>query len=129
MNIIRLSITAILTATLACAASTGRSSGPSTDRLTGPQMTAVAVTSVYEAVQKLRPEWLSSRGPRSLMDDTPTVANVAIGGQVVGDIDYLRRLSPDAVKLLRYWTVGEAGARFGMNNPRGVIEVVLKGGR
>ena len=84
---------------------------------------------LYEGVLKLRPRWFNSRGPRSLMDQTPTVANVVVGGQVVGDIEYLRNLRPEDVAYVRYYDVGEAGVRFGMNNPRGVIEVVfMKGG-
>jgi hypothetical protein len=91
-------------------------------------MVAVEAGTVYDAVQKLRPNWLSSRGPRSLTDNSPSVANVVVAGQVVGDIQYLYNLRPESVAYLRFWNVADASVRWGMDNPRGVIEVVLKSG-
>jgi len=102
--------------------------GEPEDTLTAQQMIHANAATLYEAVLKLRPRWFNSRGPRSLMDRSPTVANVVVGGQVVGDIEYLRNLRPEDVAYLRYYDVGEAGVRFGMNNPRGVIEVVFMKG-
>lgn len=101
----------------------------SSDTLTRQQMIDAGATTVYDAVQKLQPSWFSTRGPRSLTDETPTVASVYVNGSNVGDISYLRNLRPDNVDHLRYWDVGEAGARFGMGHLRGVIEVVLRTGR
>ena len=101
----------------------------SSDTITRQQMIDVAATTVYDAVQKLQPSWFSTRGPRSLTDETPTVASVFVNGSNVGDITYLRNLRPDDVDRLRYWDVSEAGARFGMGHLRGVIEVVLRTGR
>lgn len=101
----------------------------SSDTLTRQQMIDAGATTVYDAVQKLQPSWFTTRGPRSLTDETPTVASVFVNGSNVGDISYLRNLRPDNVDHLRYWDVGEAGARFGMGHQRGVIEVVLRTGR
>lgn len=105
----------------------GVSPGPS-NTITREQMIDVGASTVYDAVQKLQPSWLTSRGPRSLTDNTPSVASVYVGGSNVGDIEYLRNLRPDAVAYVRYWDVREASARFGMGHPRGVIEVVLRTG-
>lgn len=96
--------------------------------ITRAQMFEVNASTVYDAVQKLRPGWLSSRGPVSVTDSSPTVATVYMSGSEVGDIEFLRTLRPDNVEEVRYYEAGEAGARFGMGHPRGVIEVVPRGG-
>ena len=90
-------------------------------------MIEVGAVTVYDAVQKLQPSWLSSRGPMSLTNDAQAVVNVFIGGNQVGDVDYLQTMLPDDVDHVRYYESGEAGARFGMGHPRGVIEVVPRG--
>ena len=120
----------LLCALLVVACGTRTAAGNrSSDTLTRQQMIDAGATTVYDAVQKLQPSWFSTRGPRSLTDETPTVASVYVNGSNVGDISYLRNLRPDNVDHLRYWDVGEAGARFGMGHLRGVIEVVLRTGR
>lgn len=96
--------------------------------ITRQQMIEVNANDLYEAVQKLRPSWLTSRGPVSITDMTPTVASVYMMGNQVGDIEYLRSLRPDDVREVRYYEPGEASARFGMGHPRGVIQVIPRGG-
>jgi hypothetical protein len=97
--------------------------------ITRQQMIDVGATTLYDAVQKIQPSWFTTRGPRSLTDETPSVASVYVSGSIVGDINYLRNLLPDNVDHMRYWDASEAGARFGMGHPRGVIEVVMRTGR
>jgi len=122
------SVVAMITSA-ACATPGRHTLGEPEDTLTAQQMIDANAVTLYEGVLKLRPRWFNSRGPRSVTDQTPTIANVVVGGQVVGDIEYLRNLRPEDVAYLRYYDVGEAGVRFGMNNPRGVIEIVfMKGG-
>ncbi len=104
-----------------------RGTSASRHTITRQQMIEVGAVTVYDAVQKLRPSWLTSRGPQSLTDDTQTVVNVFSGGNRVGDGDYLQNRLIDDVDHVRYYAAGEAGARFGMGNPRGVIEVVQRG--
>lgn len=107
--------------------SAGATSSGSRDAITRDQMIEVNASTVFEAVQKLQPDWLSSRGPTSLSNSTQTAASVFMNGNQVGDIDYLRNLRPDDVDRLRYYEPGEASARFGMGHQRGVIEVFARG--
>ncbi|MGH7464788.1 MAG: hypothetical protein ACREK1_06405, partial [Longimicrobiales bacterium] len=105
----------------------GRASPGAHDVLTSDQMIAANARSAYEAVQKLRPDWFSTRGPTAITNVEPDVASVYLGGNHIGDIEALRNIRPDDVKQLRYYEAGEASARFGMGHSRGVIDVVLKG--
>lgn len=96
--------------------------------ITRDQMLEANASTVYDAVQKLNPSWLTSRGPVSVTDMSPTVATVYMTGNEVGDVEFLRTLRPDDVDEVRYYEAGEASARFGMGHPRGVIEVIPRGG-
>lgn len=120
----------LLLVVAACRVSSSPGTAPrgSRDVITRAQMVEVNASTVYDGVQKLNPSWLSSRGPVSVTDMTPTVATVYMSGSEVGDIEFLRRLRPDDVDEVRYYEAGEASARFGMGHPRGVIEVIPRGG-
>lgn len=94
------------------------------DRLTREEMAGTNNQTVYEAVEELRPEWLTARGSVSATDPTPARANVYMNGTRMGGVDYLRGVAILDVEYVRFWEAGEAGVRFGMGNPRGVIEII-----
>jgi hypothetical protein len=102
------------------------SSETAENRLTTTELLSANARTAYEAVERLRPQWLNSRGPVSVTDPSPTLPNVYMNGSRIGDIDYLRQVDVIDVGELRFWPPAEASARFGMGNPRGVIEIVAK---
>jgi hypothetical protein len=111
----------------ACAsAASPRSGGAKSTRLTQEELAATNSGNLYDAISKLRPEWLTSRGPTSATDPTPTAVHVFVNGTLLGDVDYLRQVQWTEVNGIRYWDAGQASARFGMGHPRGVIELIRK---
>lgn len=108
----------------ACAMAPGPGTGSNRNRISGDELAGTNSPTVYEALELVRPEWLTARGPVSLTDATEARANVYMYGSRVGDLDYLREVYVVDVAELRYWPAGEASARFGMGNPRGVIEIL-----
>jgi hypothetical protein len=94
--------------------------------LTQAQLSATNSDNLYDAIAKLHPDWLSSRGPSSVTDPTPTTASVFMNGTNLGKADYLRDMRVLDVTEVRYWDAGKAAARFGMGHPRGVIEITRK---
>jgi hypothetical protein len=86
-------------------------------------LAATNTSTLYDAIAKLRPDWLSSRGPVSASDPTPSSASVFTNGTLLGKVDVLRQMGTLDVTEVRYWDAGQASARFGMGHPRGVIEV------
>lgn len=102
------------------------SAGTSRTVLTSEQLAGTNSSNVYDAIAKLHPDWLSSRGPSSVTDATPTVASVFMNGNLLGRVDYLRQVDLLDVTEVRYWDAGRASARFGMGHPRGVIELVRR---
>ena len=113
---------------LTACASAGTSGGGGTSRnvVTQAQLAATNSETIYDAINKLHPEWLSSRGPTSVTDATPTLASVYLNGTMLGKADVLRDLRLLDVSEVRYWDAGQASARFGMGHPRGVIELTRK---
>lgn len=94
--------------------------------LTQEELAATNSGNLFDAIEKLRPEWLTSRGPTSVSDATLTSAHVYMNGSFLGDVDYLRQVQWTDVSSVRYWDAGPASARFGMGHPRGVIELIRK---
>ena len=93
--------------------------------VTQDELAATNSGNLYDAIAKLRPEWLTSRGPTSVTDPTPTAVDVYMNGILLGNVDHLRVVRVLDVSQVRYWPAGEAAARFGMGHPRGVIELML----
>jgi hypothetical protein len=116
----------------ALAVAVGCASGPrgatrNENRITAAELATLAGEDAYQAVERLRPQWLRSRGPTSVTDPSPTLPNVIMHGTQVGGLEYLRQVNLNDIQELRYWPPGEASARFGMGHPRGVIEVIPRG--
>lgn len=113
---------------MGCAGTTARS-GSDQGRsmvLTREDLARTNSDNLYDAVAKLRPEWLTSRGPSSATDITPASVDVFMNGTLLGKADYLRQMRLLDVSEVRYWDAGQASARFGMGHPRGVIELTRK---
>lgn len=105
------------------AATQGRSSGNGTT-LSQAELARTNAGNVYDAIVKLQPEWLSSRGATSVTDATPTGVDVYMNGTFLGKADYLRDVRLQDVTGVKYWNAGQAAARFGMGHPRGVLEII-----
>ncbi len=121
-------------AILGCAPASGTSGtsvtppARSATLLTAEEMTAanVDVGTLYDAISRLRPNWLTSRGttfsPRA--NEFPVVF---VDGHLYGELDSLRNLYASQVANVRYYSSTEAGGRFGsQGGTSGVIEVRRK---
>jgi hypothetical protein len=104
------------------------------DLITAEDISETSAYTAYEAVQRLQPQWLTARGNVSMgADEESTVRNdgvavphVILNGIQVGTVEYLRDVLAEHVAELRYYEPGEAGARFGMGHPRGVVVLTLR---
>jgi hypothetical protein len=87
------------------------------------------VNTAYDAVARLRPNWLASHGVTSgqVQGAGTEYALVFFDGQQFGDISSLRNIPAFHVGAIRYYDVTQAGARFGIRGgSSGVIEVTSK---
>jgi len=121
-------LTLTTTGAAACASATQQAQSDRTSRnqLTREQLAAANSTNLYDAIAKIRPEWLSSRGPTSVTNSTPTSVDIFMNGSMLGNADFLKQLGILDVSEVRYWDAASASARFGMGHPRGVIELTRK---
>jgi hypothetical protein len=86
------------------------------------------VLSAYDAVSRLRPNWLASHGAMTSNSSASEFATVFVDGQAVGDINALRNIQAFQVGDIRYYNITEAGAKFGVRaGTTGAIEVLMKG--
>jgi hypothetical protein len=122
---LRVAVSLVL-AGCASANTQGRSERGNGNLLTQQQLAATNSDNLYDAIAKLRPEWLSSRGPLSVSDPTPSAVSVFMNGNLLGKADYLREMRLLDASEVRYWDAGSASVRFGMGHPRGVIEITRK---
>jgi hypothetical protein len=87
---------------------------------------ADAVTA-YEALGRLRPNWLRPHGASSFNAAADEYAMVFVDGQPLGPIETLRNIPASQVGDARYYDITEAGATFGLRaGTGGVIEVHMK---
>jgi len=87
------------------------------------------VTNAYDAIARLRPNWLLPHGITSGQNNGAGTeyAQVYVDGQSYGDINTLRGIPAYHVGSVRYWDVTQAGARFGIRaGSSGVIEIAMK---
>jgi len=118
-----------VTALVACARPVAQGSGAArgaNNVLTVAQLSATNAENVFEAINRLRPSWLTSRGPTSVTNTTPTEVSVFMAGTFLGHAEVLQQIRVLDVTEVKYWDAGSASARFGMGHPRGVIELTRK---
>ena len=117
-----------LAAVIGCASAGSGSSGSRRDPnlITADDIAGIPATNAYEAVERLRPLFLRSRGKTSINTPNTQYATVYVDGVRYGDIYSLRNILAPHVHDIRFYNGAEAGARFGLQNTAGVIEVKMK---
>ncbi|MGH7718338.1 MAG: hypothetical protein ACREON_05780 [Gemmatimonadaceae bacterium] len=123
---LRLATAAMLLAPAACATAPNQeSSAGGRSTITAEELQANASGNLYDAVRKLRPEWLDRQRAVSLMNDVEIVVyhdNTKVGGP-----DALRSIEISAVRVVRFMSASEAQGKFGVGHPQGAIQVVTRG--
>lgn len=86
------------------------------------------VGTAYDAIARLRPNWLASHGMSTLDPRGGSeYAIIFIDGQQHGGLQTLRNIPATHVKDFRYYDVTQAGATFGLQaGTGGVIELRVK---
>lgn len=124
---------------LAVAAVVGcASSGTSTVARPSPNILTAAeiaehhadITTAYDAVARLRPNWLAPHGAMSSNSGVSEYAAVFVDGHPYGDLRALTNIAAYQVGNIRYYDVTQAGARFGFRaGTGGAIEVTMQSPR
>ena len=121
-------VTALLSMTLAACVAPNQIPRPVPDPrlITQDEITYSRATTAYDAIQRLRANFLSARGQTSFLGPTSPYPTVYVDGLRFGSIEALRGIpatSIASIRLLRAW---DAATNYGNNNASGVIAVTTR---
>lgn len=151
-------VAAAIAGAAACASSSGGAtqergaSSGSRYLITEAELAKTQADNVYDAIVKLRPDFLRGRGenasfvqqsvPKSPGDPGSTAAASSSAGSAalttanpvmvykdnvrMGGVDDLRQIQPATIREIRYLPGSEASIRFGTNNSSGAILITSK---
>jgi hypothetical protein len=94
--------------------------------LLGDEIQAAAVATAYEAVARLRPEWLRQRGRVSIRDPGAGALVVYLNGMRQGGASALEGIAAENVAGMEYLNGSEATTRFGTGHGGGAILVRMR---
>ena len=77
----------------------------------------------YSVVDRLRPQWLRSRGAASLQNPRPEYPVVYLDGTRWGPVESLREIHSNSVSEIRFISATQATNRFGTGHMAGAILV------
>lgn len=115
----------------ACASGGGRSTTQSPrdpDRISPEEIQSQPAGSAYDAVQRLRPNWLRGRAATLAGGNTTTVhlPAVFVDNVYFGSLQTLRQFNLDSVDEILFSSASEATTRYGTGYLGGVIHVRTK---
>lgn len=115
----------VVVAAAAACSTTARTGGPSPSRQTllADEIQSVAATTAYEAVSRLRPEWLRRRGQISIQDPSAGEVVVYLDGVRYGGPRSLGGIRAEIVQQMEYLDASDATTRFGTGHGGGAILV------
>jgi hypothetical protein len=118
---------ALLLGGAACGAATSAGTGAETrPRSRSTQITVEEIrqrgqySNLYDVVQVLRPRWLRSQGPDTMLGQQGRV-QVHMDGNRLGGVAVLRNISPSGVTSLQWIPPIDAAGRFGFDHSHGAI--------
>ena len=117
-----------LAAIVACASGGAPTSAARTDRnvITETELATMPTSNLYEAIERLRPNFLRSRGQMSINLPSGEYALVYLDGRPYGDLGSLRQIVTTQVETVHYYDAPSAQQKFGMISGSGVIDVTTK---
>ena len=99
------------------------------DAITSAELSHSKATSVYEAIRQLRPRFLRTRGPSSLLNPSAMGPAAIVDQSVLGGIETLADIPLGDVVTVHYLGAWDATTRHGPGYANGVIEVTTWSGR
>ena len=94
------------------------------DVITAEELAKIDAPNVLLAVQRLRPQFLQTRGQTSIMGSS--AIQVYVDGTHMGGIDVLQQINTTDVKEIRWLSSSEATQRFGTGNAQGAIVITRR---
>jgi len=121
----RLAVLSLLVTLAGCThpATTDRSNDA--DVITAAEIEESHAANAYDAIQKLRGNFLSNRGKVTILTSASPLPTVYVDGIEYGGLDQLRNIPAQQVATIRLYRAWASG-KYGPNHPAGIIEVTSK---
>lgn len=82
--------------------------------------------SAYDIIERLRPEYLRSRGTSSLRTNKPSTAVVYVDEMRFGELASLKSINVALIYRVEYINAADATTRFGTNHLGGAILITTR---
>jgi len=119
---------AMLVVALTACASAGNKSGTPKDSsvITREEIATSMESNAYDAVARLRPLFLKSRGRTTINGEVNDYATVFVDGVRYGDLSTLRGIVTNQIQMIRFLGGPDAVTKYGMSYGSGAIEVFTR---
>lgn len=129
----RLCAVAVLLSVAACAGNnssaaraTGNEAARSSDIITAAELSnpTVVAGNALEAVRRLRPRFLTTRGSGSIRTSDAGSVHVSLDGGPLQALSFLSRMRPAEIAEIRYLSASQAAQQFGTASGTGGVMLV-----
>ena len=110
----------------ACSTKSARVAPQDRNLITADEIAKSNATNAYEAVERLRPAFLRTRGSQSLQNQEPPTPMVYVDGMRYGTLQTLATVPTIGIVSIQYLNAIEATQRYGFGNEGGAIMIVTK---
>jgi hypothetical protein len=94
--------------------------------ITEDEIIASHANNAFEAIHKLRSNFLTNRGATSVKNESNPFPIVYVDDQEFGPISTLSSIPAAQISLIRLYRVSEANAKYGTHNLTGVIAITTR---
>lgn len=124
---VRLIASVLLVMSSACSHAPPTDSAPTDSRIiTEAEIVESRSITAYDAVQKLRANFLTNRGKVTIRGNASPLPVVFLDGVEFGPMESLRNIPASHISTIRIYRASEASPKFGTTRTGGVIEVLTK---
>ena len=109
--------------TTGCARAATTSVAGDRNLITSPEILQADVASAHDVIAKLRPQYLRSRGPNSLLLKQQVYATVFLDDTDFGALSTLRTIPASTISAIRFLEGSEATTKFGSQYVAGIIQI------
>lgn len=113
---------------LGCAANHHARGVYDSNLITEDEIVASHASSAYDAIHKLRGNFLSDRGKMTFYNTSSSMPTVYVDEQRYGDFSILATIPAAVIATIRLYRSWDATTRYGMNNMGGVIAITTRQG-
>ncbi len=106
-----------------CGSGETSKSSSSRDIITLEEIRSINAINAFEVVERLRPNFFTSRGPQSILLSQQNVPVVYLNGARYGTVESLTSIRAEQLKEIRLYRPSDASATYGPDHTGGVIAV------